>query len=128
MIPKKDPLPRTVDSCFDIGIAHGARLHEIDRATKESRARLFEAKIRFKRERIGMPTIEFDQKVDVAPFGVEIAARSRAKKIEPPHMKAAAQRPQFLAMQLDLVNHRARVLSCSCPGNDALGVPHPQLA
>jgi hypothetical protein len=38
-------------------------------------------------------------------IGVEIAARCRAEKIEPQHMKAAAQRLQFLAMQLDFVDH-----------------------
>jgi hypothetical protein len=70
----KDQLPRALDTRFEIGIAHRARFDEIDRATKESLERLFEAKIRFKRKRVGMPAIEFDQKVNVAVFGVEITA------------------------------------------------------
>jgi hypothetical protein len=39
-----------------------------------------------------MSAIEFDQKIDVAVFGVEVSASGRAKKIEPAHMKTAAQR------------------------------------
>src|SRR5271167_2124421 len=52
-----------------------------------------------------MPAVEFDQKVNVAPFGNEFAARCRTEKIEAPNMKAATQRPQFLEVQQDLVNH-----------------------
>lgn len=32
-----------------------------------------------------MASVEFDQKIEVAVFGVEIAARRRAEKVEPPH-------------------------------------------
>jgi hypothetical protein len=53
----------------------------------------------------GRAAVELDQKVDVTLFEVEIAASSRAEQIEPPHIKAAAQRSQFLTMNLDLVNH-----------------------
>src|ERR1700745_728377 len=38
-------------------------------------------------------------------FGIEIAARGRPEQIEPPHVKAAAQRTQLLAMQFNFVNH-----------------------
>lgn len=50
-----------------------------------------------------MAAVEFDQKVKVAAFGIEFAAHRRAEKIEPPNMKAATQRPQFLKVQQDLV-------------------------
>ena len=125
----KDRLPRAVDTRFEIGIAYGAWLNEIDWVSKQRFERLLEAKIGLERERVGMPAIEFDQKVDVVLFEVETATRGRAKKIEPPHMKAAAQRPQFLTMQLDFVNHDGtRTLSRRRLGNDALGLAHAQLA
>jgi len=74
----KDRLPRSLDARFEVGIADRAWLDEINRATKEGLERLFEAKIGVERERFGMPAIEFDQKIDIAMFGIEFATRGKA--------------------------------------------------
>ena len=49
--------------------------------------------------------VEFDNKIDVAVFGVEIATRRRAEQIQPSHLEATAQRSQFLLVQLDFADH-----------------------
>ena len=123
----KDRFPRPFDACFEVRIAHSTWLDEIDRAANESLERLFEIKMGVEGERFGMLAIEFHKKIDIAALGVEIAARRRAKKIEPTHMKPAAQHLQFLTMQFDFVNHYRRTFSLSRLCDDTLGVPHPQL-
>src|SRR5437016_4940117 len=52
-----------------------------------------------------MIAVELDQKIDVAPFRIEIAARRGAEQIEPAHMETAAQLLQFFTMQRDFLDH-----------------------
>ena len=65
--------------------------------------------------------VEFDNKIDVAVFGVEIAARRRAEQIQPSHLEATAQRSQFLLVQLDFADHYGSAYEISIP---TLDTPH----
>src|SRR5215831_20160474 len=70
--------------------------------------------------------VEFDQKIEVAVCSIEIAARGRAKQIEPPHVKVAAERLQFLVMGRNFVNHNGRVpVSRTWPSERSVTVSAP---
>src|SRR6516165_3425262 len=101
----KDGLARAFDARLQVRIAHRTRFDQIDRPTQEPLQCFLQSEIRPERQRVGMCAIEFDQEIDVAPLGVEIAACDRTEKIEPTHVEAAAYRPQFVATQRDLVDH-----------------------
>ena len=88
----KDGHPRTFDACFQIGITHGTWFYEIDRVTKESFERIFKPEVDLERERVRMPWIELDQKIEIAVFGVKVPTRGRAKKLESSNVKVPAQR------------------------------------
>src|SRR6516225_7773595 len=103
--PRKDGLARAFEARLQVRIAHGVRFDQIDRPTQEPLQCFLQSEICTERQRVGMCAIEFDQEIDVAPLRVEIAACGRTEKIEPPHVKAAADRPQFVATQRDLVDH-----------------------
>src|SRR5215831_11514746 len=102
----KDGLARAFDARLQVRVAQGARFDQIDRPTQEPLQCFLQSEIRPERQRVGMCAIEFDQEINIAPFRVEIAACGRTKKIEPPHVKAAAQGPQLLATQRDRVDHQ----------------------
>src|SRR5580658_2875930 len=54
----------------------------------------------------GRHRLEFDQEIEIAVLGVEILARRRAEKVEPPYVELSAQFPQFLAVRRNVGNHR----------------------
>ena len=43
--------------------------------------------------------LELDEEIEIAARRIEILARRRAEKVEPPHVETAAQFPQFLAVR-----------------------------
>src|SRR5580704_3661277 len=77
-LPLKDRLLRAFNTRFEIGIPHGTRLDEVDRTTERLFQRFSESEVGVERM-LRRTAVEFDQKIDVAVLGIEVAARGRAK-------------------------------------------------